>query len=114
MRLLNTSKNLVIVNNLERAESLFARLKGLLGRTSLACDSALWIDECSSIHTFFMRFAIDVVFVDSSLKVKKVFTDIQPWRIILPVWGARSVIEFAAGVTTKMQIKSGDQLNVVD
>lgn len=114
MKLLNSSKNLVIVNNLEKAESFFARLKGLLGQTSLNKDSALWINPCTSIHTFFMRITIDVVFIDGSLKVKKIYTNVRPWRIIWPVWGARSTIEFANGTVTKLLVEIGDQLNVVD
>lgn len=114
MKLLNSSKNLILVNNLEKAESLYSRLKGLLGRPSLSSDSALWIDQCTSIHTFFMQFSIDVVFIDHSFKVKKIANDVRPWRVVGPVWGAKSVIEFAKGTVAQRQVEVGDQLNVVD
>lgn len=113
MKLVNTSKNLPLADHLEKAESFSARLIGLLRHKTLDERNTLWIDRCSSIHTFFMRFAIDVVFVDDSLKVRACYENVKPWRLILPVWGARSVFEFAVGAIRRGHVEAGDQLNVV-
>ena len=112
MKLENTTTQQKLIPNLEVAKSFTSRGKGLLGRSSLAEDCALWIHHCNSIHTFFMKFAIDCVFVDKNLKVKAVYQDVRPWRLILPVWGASSVIEMASGTSRKLKISVGDQLNV--
>ncbi|MNJ92789.1 hypothetical protein D3C87_104630 [compost metagenome] len=101
-----------LIENLEVARTFWTRGKGLLGRQSLPENQALWIHRCNSIHTYFMKFAIDCVFVDRNLKVKAIYRDVRPGRLILPVWGASSVIEMASGTTSKLQISVGDQLNV--
>lgn len=91
---------------------MFSRMKGLLGRTHLAKEHALWLAPGNSIHTFFMKFPIDVVFVDRHLRVKKVYQQVQPGRLIWPVLGASSVFELAAGVANPDKISVGDQLHV--
>ncbi|WP_413559727.1 DUF192 domain-containing protein [Bdellovibrio sp. HCB209] len=111
-KLENLTTKATLIPNLEVAETMQTRGVGLLGRSSLAEDQALWILRCNSIHTFFMKFAIDCVFVDKNLKVKAIYKDVKPWRLVLPVWGARSVIEMASGVSSKLNISVGDQLNV--
>lgn len=101
-----------LIANLEVAKTFRTRGIGLLGRDSLAPDEALWILYTNSIHTFFMKFAIDCVFLDRTLKVKAIHKDVKPWRLIFPVWGATSVIEMAAGAATHHAINVGDQLYV--
>ncbi|MBO9667429.1 MAG: DUF192 domain-containing protein [Bdellovibrio sp.] len=108
----NTTTQSKLIPNLEVATTFWTRGKGLLGRGSLPEDQALWIWHCNSIHTFFMKFAIDCVFVDKNLKVKAIYKDVKPWRLVLPVWGAKSVIEMASGTSSKLKISVGDQLNV--
>jgi uncharacterized protein len=111
-QLTNKSKNLILVAHVEQAKSMASRLKGLLGRDSLKSDQTLWLEPCNSIHTFFMKFAIDVVFVDKNLVVRKVVLNLPPWRLLAPVIGAQSVFEFAAGVLDTNKISPGDQLHV--
>ncbi|MEQ1664750.1 MAG: DUF192 domain-containing protein [Bdellovibrionales bacterium] len=111
LKLWNTTKNIKVVDHIEKAETLFARTKGLLGRNFLDQNQTLWIADCSSIHTLFMKFSIDVVFVDRDFKVRACYKDVNPWRLILPVRKAKSVFEFAAG-TIGHNIEIGDQLNV--
>lgn len=107
-----TATNEVYVPNLIVARSLKDRLVGLLGRSELPEGEGLWILRSPSIHTFFMRFPIDVVFVDRKMKVKAIYKNVVPWRWILPVWGADSVIELPAGTVTRKVLQVGDQLNV--
>jgi uncharacterized membrane protein (UPF0127 family) len=88
-------------------------MKGLLGRDHLAEDAALWIQRCRDIHTRFMRFPIDAVFVDENMTIKYIYADIGPWKVIWPRLGARDVIEMPSGRAGKFQLKVGDQLDVV-
>ena len=108
----NRNENKILVENLSIANSLWARGLGLLGRRSMSSEEALLITRCNSIHTFFMKFSIDCVFLDKDMKVKSIRTYVEPGRFVLPVWGASSVIELAAGVSIKCNIKVGDQLDV--
>lgn len=110
--LMNKTTNETLIPQLEIARTFSKRGKGLLGRSFLPSEDALWIHRCNSIHTFFMKFSIDCVFVDKNMKVKAIYQDIHPWRLILPVWGASSVIEMASGSVGKMRLKVGDQLYV--
>lgn len=104
--------NSTLVSHLEVADTLWTRTKGLLGRKQLAHDRALWIRPCNSIHTFFMKFSIDVVFVDAQMVVRKTYTHVRPNRLIFPVWKAASVIEFSAGFLEKHPLSIGEQLHV--
>lgn len=110
--LVNKTTNQTLIPQLEVAKTFWKRGKGLLGRTELPKDEALWILHCNSIHTFFMNFAIDCVFVDKNLKVKAVYEDVRPWRLLLPVLGASSVIEMSSGSVRRMKVSVGDQLYV--
>jgi uncharacterized protein len=110
---LNNEKAELLIENLEIAESFFARAQGLLGRKNLSAQNALWIKPCNNIHTFFMKFTIDCVFVNKNNKVEKVFSQVVPFRIKGPVWKANSVIEFSEGFIEKWNIQAGDQLHVV-
>ncbi len=90
------------------ATTYWQRLRGLLGTPRLADDEALWIDPCSSVHTFGMRYAIDVVFVDRDGVILEVTRDLAPWRA---AWcsGARSVYEMAAGQARLRGIAAGQR-----
>ncbi len=110
--LTNKTTNQTLIPDLRIAKDFLSRGKGLLGREELPEDQALWIHQCNSIHTFFMKFSIDCVFVDRNLRVKAVRQDVNPWRVVFPIWGASSVIEMASGNIEKLNIKVGDQLYV--
>lgn len=86
-----------IASDLKTADSLFSRTKGLLGRKSLPEGEGLWIKRCNSIHTAFMKFPIDVLFVDKDLKVIHMYENLKPWRITRLHFRATSVIELPAG-----------------
>lgn len=80
----------------EVADSLFARMKGLLGRDKLPPDNCLWIRPCKGVHTFFMRFSIDVLVLDKEHRVVAVIHDMKPNRIS-PVYArGATVLELAA------------------
>ena len=68
-----------------------------MGRQDIAPGHGLWIEPCNSIHMFFMRFAIDVLFLDREGKVKRVLLTLKPWRVSPIVFGSRTVVELPAG-----------------
>ncbi len=114
MKLVNRTKNIILAEEVVKATSFWQRAKGLLGKASLAKNSTLWILRCNSIHTFFMKFPIDVVFVDKNLRVCTVMTNIKPWRLASSLWRAHSVFEFASPQPVLKQIEKGDMLYVGD
>jgi len=89
-----------------------ARRKGLLGRDSFAKGSAMVIAPSNAIHTFWMRFAIDVLFVRRDGTVVKVCRSIPPWRTAATLW-AYAVIELPAGTLAADDASVGDVLTVV-
>ena len=93
------------------AESFAARLRGLLGRRALPAREGMLIRRESSVHTFFMRFAIDVVFLDADERVLRVDANVGPWRL-KACRGARSVLELAAGASARLSV--GDRIELRD
>ena len=112
MAQLMNSQNQVLISHLKVADGMWSRMKGLLGMETLPSQEALWIHRCNSIHTFFMNFSIDCVFLDSDLKVKALKEQIKPSRMTFPIWGARSVIEMKSGQIRDLGLKVGEQLHV--
>jgi uncharacterized protein len=93
------------------ADSFATRLRGLLGRRSLPAGEGMLIRRESSVHTFFMRFAIDVVFLDAEGRVLRVDENVGPWRL-KACRGARSVLELAAGEA--QGLSAGDRIELRD
>jgi uncharacterized membrane protein (UPF0127 family) len=91
------------------AETPLTRLKGLLGRGGLERGEGLLLRPASSIHTFFMRFPIDAVWVDRNLTVLKVSPDLKSWRTAA-CKGAKGVIELPAGEAEHRGVRTGDRL----
>ena len=91
------------------AETPLARLRGLLGRSDLPAGEGLLLRPAGSIHTAFMRFPIDAVFLDADLRVVKIAADLRPWRMAA-ARGAKSVVEIAAGEAARRGLNVGDRL----
>jgi len=91
------------------ADQLVARMRGLLGRSDLPQGEGVLLRPAGSIHTFFMRFPIDVVFLNEEDKVVKVVHRLSPWRAA-GMKGARSVLELAAGEAESRGIEVGSTL----
>jgi len=85
------------------------RMKGLLGRSELPPGEGLLLRPASSIHTFFMRFPLDAVFLDRDLVVRKVVAAVKPWRLVF-ARRARSVLELAAGEAERRGVAAGQRL----
>ncbi|MBX2995111.1 MAG: DUF192 domain-containing protein [Bdellovibrionaceae bacterium] len=102
----------VLLSDLTVAASFMSRLKGLLGTKGLAEEQGMWIHACNSVHTFFMAYPIDCVFLDSKMRVKSLVEDVRPGKVVWPQWGATSVIEMKSGRIKSLGLRVGDQLNV--
>ncbi len=113
-KLVNRRNNKQLASDVRVATNLFARMKGLIGQSDLAPGHALWIHRCNWVHTWFMRFAIDVVFVDDTLVVHGVARGVKPWRLPAPRFKAKSVFEMRAGTLDDGLVEIGDQLHVGD
>jgi uncharacterized membrane protein (UPF0127 family) len=109
--LTNTRTNQMVARTLLTAFDSESRRRGLLKHDSLAEGTALIIAPSNAIHTFFMRFAIDVAFVSRDGRVVKVRSAVRPWRMSA-AWGAFAVIEMAAGALEKNGVRPGDLLQV--
>ena len=103
----------LLADQLQVAESFWSRGKGLLGRQEIKTQEALWIKPCNNIHTFFMKFAIDCIFVDKKMEIKKLVENVHPFKLVGPFWKAHSVIETKSGFINSNKLKIGDQLYVV-
>jgi uncharacterized protein len=99
----------VVCANCEVADSFWTKFRGLMGRASLPADEGMLFRPAGSIHMFFMRFPIDVVFCDGDLRVVKVVRDLKPWRIA-GARGANVTIELAVGAASGLE--PGDQLQL--
>ena len=101
-----------MAENLVLANTALKRLRGLLGRSSLPLHEALWLRPCNSIHTLWMRFAIDVIFLDRQLRIVRLVENLHPFRLTTPTWQAASVIEMAAHSIARLHLQVGDELRV--
>jgi len=95
----------------EVAATRRSRRRGLLGRKTMDASEALIIAPCFAIHTAFMQFAIDVVFVDSRGRVLKIVRELPPWRMAIAP-RAHAVIELAAGALKSRDLKVGDAVDL--
>ena len=99
------------IARLEVARTTLQRMRGLLGRSGLPAGQGMLIERCWSIHTFFMKFALDVIFVDSDWEVRRVVRNLRPWRLAHSP-GASGVVELAAGALEGMDLAPGDALKL--
>ena len=113
VRVANPARGTVLAWRLETANTSAKRNKGLLGRNGLEDGGGLWIVPCESVHTFFMRFAIDLVYLDREKRVKKLRSNVGPWRISLCLT-AHSVMELPAGTIHASCTRRGDRLEFSD
>jgi uncharacterized protein len=101
----------LLCERLALARTVRARLKGLLGRDGLEPGEGLWIEPCNSVHTFFMRFPIDVLFLDGGGAVVAMAPRLAPWRATRVHLRARAALELAAGAIEAHGVLPGDRLH---
>ncbi len=99
----------IVCERCEVADGLISRARGLLGRSGLGPGEGLLLRPAFSIHTFFMRFPIDVVFLDRNGEVVAVAESVRPWRAATR-FRARAVLELAAGEAARLKLRPGERL----
>ena len=102
-----------LAERVEIANTAWTRLCGLMFRRALAHGHALWIRPCNGVHTFWMRFAIDVIYLDREMRVVRLIENLRPFRLTMPQRAARSVIELPAHTIAQAGIRLGDRLRAV-
>ena len=107
MNLVEIETGRVVVARLRVAENAWQRAIGLLGHAGLADDEALLLSPCGGVHTWGMRFPIDLLFLDREGRTLRVAPDVRPWRIRGPVRGARTVVELPAGAAARLHLQVG-------
>jgi uncharacterized membrane protein (UPF0127 family) len=105
----NDTRNTVLARAAELADTSAKRRTGLLKQERLEAGEGLWIVPCESVHTFFMKFPIDLVYLDRSRKVRKVRHAMPAWRLSACL-AAHSVLELPAGTVAETGTAVGDIL----
>lgn len=108
----NQTRTVLLGDDIEVADSSLQRVWGLLGRTGLNTGGGLWIRPSSGVHTFGMRFAIDVVGLDKTYRVVRLWESLKPWRVTSVSTSVKSVVELPAGLVTHVGLQVGDTLHV--
>lgn len=104
----NRTRGLVLATRVVEARSLPARLRGLLGRSSLSEGEALVLAPCASVHTFFMRFPIDVLFLAADGRAVRAIGSLRPWRATRIHPSAVCAVELPAGALARSGSRAGD------
>ena len=107
--LMNNRTERAVADRVEVAVTRSARRRGLLGRARLAVSDAMVLAPCAAVHTMFMQFAIDVVFVDKEGRVVRLVRDLSPWRMAVAPF-AHAVVELPVGGIGANRVAVGDQL----
>jgi uncharacterized membrane protein (UPF0127 family) len=111
MQIFNITRRTQLASNAVVAGSGAKRTKGLLGRKSLEPGEGMWIVPCEAVHTFGMRFPIDLVYLDRKHRVKKVRSNVVPWRLSACL-SAHSIIELPSGTIGETLTQTGDLLEI--
>lgn len=106
----NSNKNTIVAENVFFADTPFKRAKGLLGRKELRSGECLIIKPCNSVHSFFMRFAIDVLFLDKNHRVVGMVVNLLPYRLSPLFLKAQCVIELPTGTIKATRTETNDCL----
>jgi len=109
LRVSNLTRNTVLATSMEVANTDSKRRKGLLGREGLSSGEGLWLCPCEAVHTFWMRFPIDLVYLDRKNRIRELTSDVRPWRLS-GCFRAHSVIELPSGTIRATQTQPGDIL----
>jgi len=111
IKVYNSSKNNLIADDVNVAQNPFTRTIGLLFKKSLTATQGLVIKPCCSIHTFFMQFEIDVLFVNRKNEIIALYEKVKPYRILPIHFKSYYVIELASGSISAKNIQKGDILS---
>lgn len=101
-----------VASSAKEASSMISRMKGLMFSKDMVGFDGLFIKPCNSIHTFFMNYPIDVIFLNKEMKVVKIKRNLLPWRMTRMYLSAHQVLELKGG-TLDDRILEGDKLEVI-
>jgi len=115
LRAVNRTRATVLCERLEEAGGMAGRSRGLLGRDGLEAQAGMLfeagrLEPFMCMHMMFMRFAIDIVFLNLQDRAVRIDRNLRPWRISSIVWGARKALELPAGSAARSQTEVGDQI----
>ena len=108
------NNTVIIVSKVYLARGFFKKLFGLLAFKPLKESEGLLIKDCRSIHTMWMRYSIDAVFIDKQDRVTAVYKDMAPFRFSPYIRGASSVLELKAGSADRASIRIGDTISFIE
>ncbi|HTW88937.1 MAG TPA: DUF192 domain-containing protein [Candidatus Binataceae bacterium] len=117
LRAINQTRGVVLCARLEQAGGVAGKSRGLLGRDRLDDDAGMLfeagrLEPFMWMHMFFMRFAIDIVFIDRHDRVVRISHQLKPWRVSAPVWRARRALELASGAARRTGTQVGDRITL--
>ena len=112
MKACNLRNSKELSNNVPVANSLLKRMKGLLGKNEMQTGEALWVKPCMSVHTFFMKFPIDVVFLNKKNRVIAAIEHLQPNRATRLYLQAAGILELPAGILKATNTRVGDEIEI--
>ena len=110
MKIANASRDRVLAERVGLADTPAARRRGLLGSRELSGEEGLLIIPCRQVHTFGMKYPIDVIFLDASWRVRRYCKGLKPWRLSPFVISSKSVLELPAGKIDETETEIGDVL----
>jgi uncharacterized protein len=115
LRAINQTRATVLCERLEKAGGMAGKSRGLLGRDGLEAEAGMLfeagrLEPFMCMHMWFMRFAIDIVFLNRHGRVIRINYNLRPWRISSVVWGARRTLELPVGAVARSQTSVGDQV----
>ena len=106
-QLWNQTKDTIVVKHLEIAMDPWSRMRGLLGRNIFDEGHGLLIEECWMIHTWFVKFPLDIVFIDRELRVRKTVAGLEPWKFTW-CWASAHTLELPAGTLERISVDIED------
>lgn len=112
MKIINQTKNTILAEDVIMADTPLKRIKGLLGRKEFKKGQAIILKPCNSIHTFFMRFPIGVLFIDKENRVIKAIPHLEPFRLTSIYFNAAFTVELPADTIPSTLTQAGDRLSL--
>lgn len=112
MKAINIRNGRQLADNVTVADNLFTRMKGLLGKNEMMQGEALWIKPCTSVHTFGMKFPIDVIFLNRKNMAAALIRNMQRNRLTRLYLSAVSTLELPAGTIEKTDTRVGDEIEI--
>lgn len=114
MKLYNSTQNCLIADDVKIADNFISRTIGLISKKEISHAEGLLIKPCCSIHTFFMRFEIDVLFINRKNEVVALYENVKPWKVLPIHPSSHYVVELCSGLIEKNNISKGDTVEITN